>query len=150
VIWHVGKKNSIERNRLYFYKTVEEYQRAIGGKGPKGTPISRLYARVLTEKYEGVPIGFLRKDGTPNNGAFITFTTQGGKQYKDVSVLIRDLKNKKLNQKDFQNGKLEYQHYNIRKRKEPGRYDFFLERPNPVTGLIGIRRLDNANDFFKF
>ncbi|MBP1934500.1 hypothetical protein J2Z37_004520 [Ammoniphilus resinae] len=149
VIWHVGKKGSIERNRLYFYKTVEEYQRARMGKGPKGVPPSRLYARVLTESYTGVPVGFLRSDGSANNGAFKKFTTAKGKVYDNVSVLINDLKNKKVSQADFRGGKLEYLHYNIQKRKEPGRYDFILETPKPVTELIGIRRLDKADEFFK-
>ncbi|MFT9846395.1 hypothetical protein [Aneurinibacillus sp. REN35] len=150
MIWHVGKKGSIARNRLYFYKTVAEYERARLGKGPPGVPASRLYARVLTESYPGVPIGFLRSDGSPNNGGFIRFTTKSGKVYNNVSVLITDLKSKKLSRTQFQGGKLEYRHYNIRKRSEPGRYDFFLETPNPVTNLIGIRRLDKANEFFKF
>ena len=119
------------------------------GKGPKGVPPSRLYARVLTESYTGVPVGFLRSDGSANNGAFKKFTTAKGKGYDNVSALISDLKNKKLSQADFRGGTLEYLHYNIQKRNEPGRYDFVLETPKPVTGLIGIRRLDKADEFFK-
>lgn len=150
ILWHVGKKGSLVRNRLYFYKTVEEYEWARMGKGPKGVPSSRLYARVLTESYTGVPVGFLRSSGSPNNGGFIRFTTKSGKVYKDVSVLIKDLKSKKISKAEFQGGKLAYRHYNIRKRPEPGRYDFFLETPNPVTNLAGIRNLNKANEFFKF